>query len=70
MVFREFLFSVDKMLEVFGNDRFEFVERNERRMDMVGLVVRLGHPETDGWRVGEFLDHALRGEGKERCLEL
>ena len=47
-MFREFLYSVDKMLEMFGDDLFEFVERNERRLDLVGLVIRLGHPETDG----------------------
>ncbi len=48
-MFREFLFRVDKVLEMFGNEFFELVKRNEGRLDMVGLVVRSGHPETDGW---------------------
>ncbi len=40
MVFREVLFRVDKVLEVFGDELLELVERNEGRLDMVGQVVR------------------------------
>ena len=48
-MFREVLFRVDKVLEVFGNEFFERVKRNEGRLDVVGLVVPSGHSETDGW---------------------
>ena len=44
---REFLFRVDKVLEVFGNELSELVKRNEGRLDMVGLVARSGHPEKE-----------------------
>jgi hypothetical protein len=47
VVLREFLFRVDKVLEVFGDDLFELVKRNEGRLDVVGLVVRSGHPEAE-----------------------
>ena len=42
-MFREFLFSVDKVLEMFGNELFKLVKRNEGRLDVVGLVVSSGH---------------------------
>ena len=45
VVFREFLFRVDKVLEMFGNELFERVKRNEGRLDVVGLVVLSGHSE-------------------------
>ena len=47
VVFREFLFRVDKVLEMFGNELFELVKRNEGRLDVVGLVVRSGHSEAE-----------------------
>ena len=47
VVFREFLFRVDKVLEMFGNELFEFVKRNEGRLDVVDLVVRSGHSEAE-----------------------
>ncbi len=47
MVFREVLFRVDKVLEVFGDELLELDERNEGRLDMVGQVVRSGHPEKE-----------------------
>ena len=47
MVFREFLFRVDKVLEMFGNELFERVKRNEGRLDVVGLVVLSGHSEAE-----------------------
>ena len=66
-MFREFLFRVDKVLEVFGNELLEIVKRNEGRLDMVDLVVRLGHPEeeecpsdVDGVRVSRDKANANR----------
>ena len=66
-MFRVFLFRVDKVLEMFGNELFELVKRNEGRLDMVGLVVRLGHPEeeecpsdVDGVRVSRDKANANR----------
>jgi hypothetical protein len=47
VVFRKVLFRVDKVLEVLGDELLELVERNERRLDMVGRVVRSGHPENE-----------------------
>ena len=47
VVFREFLFRVDKVLEMFGNELFERVKRNEGRLDVVGLVVLSGHSEAE-----------------------
>jgi hypothetical protein len=47
VVFRKVLFRVDKVLEVLGDELLELVERNEGRLDMVGQVVRSGHPEND-----------------------
>ena len=47
VVFREFLFRVDKVLEMFGNELFELVKRNEGRLDVVGLVVLSGHSEAE-----------------------
>ena len=47
MVFREFLFSVDKVLEMFGNELFELVKRNEGRLNVVDLVVSSGHSEAE-----------------------
>ena len=41
------MFRVDKVLEVLGDELLELVERNERRLDMVGRVVRSGHPENE-----------------------
>ena len=46
-MFREFLFCVDKVLEMFGNELFELVKRNERRLDVVGLVGRSGHSQIE-----------------------
>ena len=46
-MFREFLFRVDKVLEMFGNELFELVKRNEGRLDVVGLVVRSGHSKAE-----------------------
>ena len=46
-MFREFLFRVDKVLEMFGNNElFELVKRNKGRLDVVGLRVRSGHAEA------------------------
>ncbi len=47
VVFREVLFRVDKVLEMFGNELFELVKRNEGRLDVVDLVVRSGHSEAE-----------------------
>ena len=47
MVFWKVSFRVDKVLEVLGDELLELVERNERRLDMVGRVVRSGHPENE-----------------------
>ncbi len=51
-MFREFLFRVDKVLEMFGNEIFELVKRNEGRLDVVDLVVcsdiQRGVPECCG----------------------
>ena len=66
VVFREVLFRVDKVLEVFGNEFFERVD-NETGYGWSGRSLRTFR---DRCMVGEFLDHVLRGEGKERCLEL
>jgi hypothetical protein len=44
VVFRKVVFRVDKVLEVLGDELLELVERNEGRLDMVGQVVRSGHP--------------------------
>ncbi len=60
-MFREVFFRVDKVLEMFGNELFELVKRNERRLNelfelvkrnerrlnVVDLVVRSGHSETE-----------------------
>ncbi len=46
-MFREFSFRVDKVLEMFGNELFELVKRNEGRLDVVDLVVRSGHPKVE-----------------------
>ena len=47
-MFREYLFRVDKVLEMFGNELLELVKRHdERRLDVVDLVVRSGHSETE-----------------------
>ena len=46
-MFREFLFRVDKVLEMFGNELFELVKRNEGGLDVVGLVVRSGHSKAE-----------------------
>ncbi len=46
-MFREVLFRVDEVLEMFGNELFKRVKRNEGRLDMIGLVVRSGHSEEE-----------------------
>ena len=67
MVFRELLFRVDQVLEVICDEPLNLLKRNEGRLDMVGLVVRLGHPEeeecpsdVDGVRVSRDKANANR----------
>ena len=75
VVFREFLFRVDKVLEMFGNELFELVKRNEGRLDVVGLVVLSGHSEAeecpsgvDGVRLPRGETNANRWSVKESFL--
>ena len=74
-MFREFLFRVDKVLEMFGNELFELVKRNERRLDVVGLVGRSGHSQieecpsgVDGVRLPRGETNANRWLVKESFL--
>ena len=62
VVFREFLFRVDKVLEMFGNELFELVKRNEGRLDVVGLVCS-GHQRQRSARM-VWTVFVCRGGGK------